>query len=403
MNRKLNLLHSGLTIIEVMTSIVVAMIGVMGVMILVPFAVRQAQTGLDIEAAAVVARNAYSLLEIGGYRNHENWLVYHPDTPFPGITPIRKFDPLNPSALGLPVAPDALAPAVQGPYFPQPFSIDPLGVTENGDYVDTSFPFNLDQPSLLLYPNIYKLPAANLNLPIDGIVGFSKADARRMFQARDDLVFGEAQNSLGQTDAQLNGPSQAFDQASGIDVRRQAVGRFSWSAIAVPNKLAATGVANVSNWKLFMLVYKDRVLDVSATDTNPINYSFSPKMRAAALANPPPVGTVSPMSTIRIDGSIPSGAIKKDEWVMLINRQVPDPATYPVGHGYDWQIAFYRVVNYSSGTPSILTLDGPDFTFDDPAVLPRYQDTYCVHLKNVVSVFERTIAPEGNSIWNLAF
>ena len=40
-------LREGISIIEVLTSIVVAMIGVFGVMILIPFAVKQAKTGLD--------------------------------------------------------------------------------------------------------------------------------------------------------------------------------------------------------------------------------------------------------------------------------------------------------------------------------------------------------------------
>jgi type II secretory pathway pseudopilin PulG len=391
MNNKLSALRSGLTIIEVMTSIVVAMIGVMGVMILVPFAVRQAQTGLDNEAAAVVARNAYNQFEIGGYRNHANWLVLNANG-----NVVRTID--------LPAAPDSTTnPVPAPPFFPQPYSIDPLGITESGDYATTFFPFNLDPTSSATYPPIYRIPAANLNLPVNALLGFNKAHARRMFQTRDDLIFAEAQNSAGQTDAQLNGPSQVFDvePSAGAAVRRQAGGRFSWSAIAVPNKLDSAPVTNVSNWKLYMLVYKDRVTDVNAIDT-PNNISFSPKMRAADVLAP--IGQASPVSTIRIGASIPTGSIKKDEWVMLINRKVADP-NYPAGHGYDWQIAFYRVVNYRSvsATESLLTLDGPDFRFDDPSGTPRYQATYCVHLKNVVSVFERTISPEGNSVWNLAF
>ena len=58
--------RSGLSIIEVLTSVVVAMIGVFGVLALIPFAVKQASLGLDSDAAVTTARNAISQMEITG-------------------------------------------------------------------------------------------------------------------------------------------------------------------------------------------------------------------------------------------------------------------------------------------------------------------------------------------------
>ena len=57
----------GVTVIEVLTSMIVAAIGVFGVMVLIPFSVQQAQIGLDNDAAAVVAENAYQDLQIYGF------------------------------------------------------------------------------------------------------------------------------------------------------------------------------------------------------------------------------------------------------------------------------------------------------------------------------------------------
>jgi hypothetical protein len=63
------------------------------------------------------------------------------------------------------------------------------------------------------------------------------------------------------------------------------------------------------------------------------------------------------------------------------------------------QIQFYRVANIDEGnalggTPNdlpSLTLDGPAFDFGpDGATLPRIQ-TYIVHLRDVVNVFEDSI------------
>ena len=59
-------LHRGVTVIEVLTSMLVALIGVFGVLILIPFSVQQAQIGLDQDAAGVVADNAFEDLQIYG-------------------------------------------------------------------------------------------------------------------------------------------------------------------------------------------------------------------------------------------------------------------------------------------------------------------------------------------------
>ena len=60
-------LRHGVTVIEVLTSMLVALIGVFGVLILIPFSVQQAQIGLDQDAAAVLADNAFEDLQIYGF------------------------------------------------------------------------------------------------------------------------------------------------------------------------------------------------------------------------------------------------------------------------------------------------------------------------------------------------
>ena len=58
----------GLSVIEVLTSIVVALIGVFGVLAMIPFSVKQTQSGLDQDAATSMARNAVSRFEAGGFK-----------------------------------------------------------------------------------------------------------------------------------------------------------------------------------------------------------------------------------------------------------------------------------------------------------------------------------------------
>ncbi len=263
---------------------------------------------------------------------------------------------------------------------PQPYSIDPLGILEQiagPDYVNTGFPFNhinAFPPSLFIKP-------ANLRLPIVTPTPMRKSDARRMFRAADDLVFGDSDEGTPGTDSEdaaLNGPEQIFDKdgASGNTLKRQSVGKISWSAIVVPENSSA------SNYKMYVLVYKNRSteLTIDGPEFNMITAQVAlPNMLAA------------PVSTIQLEPGfeITEGAVRKEDWVMLTNRRGP--------LGIDQQIAFYRVVNFSSESPVQLTLDGPDFIF-----YPNIK-TYVVHLKNVVGVYERTFSPEGNSIWNIAF
>ena len=71
--------RSGLSIIEVLTSVVVAMIGVFGVLALIPFAVKQASLGLDSDAAVTTARNAISQMEITGMQIPQNWAWINPN------------------------------------------------------------------------------------------------------------------------------------------------------------------------------------------------------------------------------------------------------------------------------------------------------------------------------------
>ena len=324
----------GISIIEVLTSIVVAMIGVFGVMILIPFAVKQAKTGLDSDAATVVARNASAQFEIAGYRNTGTWITTE--------TPLTAADPT----------------------IPQMFSIDPLAITENGrNYVNTTFPFNrapVNLNAVNQYPAAmppmanYVINPANLLMP-NGFA-MTVADARRMFRTADDLVFGDSISTGLGDDPALNGPQQIFDSNGALALRRQSVGGISWSAIVVPVKDNFVS-ANVSAWKyrMYVLVYKDRVTSLLDLEN---------RMITAKLDETINTGMASPLSTVYLEDTtvtFDDGAIGKDDWVMLINQDTSKQ------EGFQHQLAFCRVVGYSNGDggsirPS-LTLDGPDFDF----------------------------------------
>ena len=365
--------RNGLSIIEVLTSIVVAMIGVFGVMVLIPFAVKQAKVGMDSDAAVQLARNAYSKFEISGYRNPENWWIPAQN---------RSYDP----------ATDV----------PQIFAIDPLGVIENGP---GTFPLNPTVNGTL--PDDLQFPVLNLAIPaglqdvngqwVFGKTGMTRGVAQRFFRGGNDLSFGGGLDDLSP-------PLQIFDRdGAGQALIRQSKGRISWSAIVVPyiNK-SVTPTSAEWSYKLYILAYKVRKTRADDEDG---------QMAVSQLSGLI-TGYQSPLTNVLIDKSVlvPDGSLKRDDWVMLINQDpYVDLAVTP--KAFSKQIAFCRIVNLMSDSENqsvdtALTLDGPDFNFFDPSGIngaPVGTPTYIVHLKDVIGVYEHTFTPETESNWTVNF
>ena len=430
--------REGLSIVEVLTSIVVAMIGVFGVMVLIPFAVKQAQTGLDSDAAVSAARNAYSQFEITGMRFPGNWR-----------NNTGTYDAFNPTA-------NQNGDGIDDPN-PQIFSLDPLAIMEiaassnrttpiAADFTNAAFPFhgyNADNGAVNAFPTqLHPAPfgaagTAVNNLAIPAMTfgdpegnHLSLEVARRMCRAGNDLVFGEQSTQVTQAGKQFGGPVQYYDQDSGISQRRQAKGRISWSAIVVPFKNESGGTVDVYtprwSYRMYILVYKDRKYLPSLT---PLTEAAPGAMAVVRLDPTQNVGVKSPLGNVFVAGGTANpiqltGAVKRDDWVLLINRARnvnPTGAPFPYAgdgpppagvtyaeRGFDKQLAFCRVVNFADegvGLASV-TLDGPDFNFGFPTSTPTdesvIRETYMIHLKDVVGVYERTFEPELQSNWNLS-
>ena len=350
----------GLSVIEVLTSIVVALVGLAGVLAMIPFSIKQTQSGLDQDAATTMARNALSNFEASGYEVVSN---------IPG----SQFKQLNWINITGSNAGSNVTTAVGNPVV----CIDPLGFLEAGV---TSFPFNSDVNLFdtvnLARPGIQRdamgdpiIDASGNPLPIP----FQLADARRMFRLTDDLVFEESDDPNVE-DSDLNGPQQIFNEGvnpadgSIIQLSRQSTGAVSWCAIAQPI-INDPNAEEVDTYKFHVLVFKDRVTDPTVPES----------AMAAATVTPPMAPFAQPLSTIEIDRPL-NDSIRRNDWVMLFNQD-PDPASGP--EAFRTNIAFARVSNFfSDGMTSTLTLDGPDFDFTNP--------TTVIHLRDVVAVFPRT-------------
>ena len=327
----------GLSVIEVLTSIVVALVGLAGVLAMIPFSIKQTQSGLDQDAATTMARNALSNFEASGYKIVSG---------------------LPPQLLWIDSAGNNVTTAASNPLV----CIDPLGITEQGGF--NTFPFN---------SSANYMETVTLARP-DG-APFTVTDARRMFRLTDDIVFAESDDPNIE-DSELNGPQQIFNEGvnpvdgSIIQLNRQSTGAVSWCAIAQPI-INDPNAEEVDIYKFHVLVFKDRVTD-----------SMVPESEMAAARVTSPTGLAQPLSTIEIDVPL-NDTIRRNDWVMLHNQ---DPASGP--EAFRTNITFARVSNlFSDGVTSTLTLDGPKFDFTTTP-------TTVVHLRDVVAVFPRTIKLE---------
>jgi len=389
MNTANSMSRTGLSIIEVLTSIVVAMIGVFGVLAMIPFSVKQAQAGLDHDAATAIARNAMSQFEVLGYQ------VVGDDLVGGSVTAIRRLNWTGGLDENLPAGTfDRIRP--EDPRFGA-VCIDPIGINEatgiTNEYTDftaagqdltsttdRSFPFNASSP--MPFPG--QIPVANLWTPSGPM---TTSMARSIFRSQDDLVFGESLAGGLNVEAELNGPTQIFDVGTGgLPVQRQVVGATSWCGIAVKTKEPIANSANSQSdqYKFFVLVFKDRSLDETTINEDS-------QMLWSTATHPSGLNVASPLGSVDIAAFADPTKIRRGDWVMLTNI---DPAAEA---GFQQQFAFAQVNNFSG---SKLTLDGPDFVFNNAA--GTIASTYVVHLKNVIGVYERSFSLEKNSAWTLS-
>lgn len=372
-SRRHSLSRHGLSVIEVLTSIVVALIGVFGVLAMIPFSVRQTQSGLDQDAATTMARSALSNFEASGYKIIS-------DVPSPDNSTTRQLDWMNDNRNNV------ITRIFPGTSL---VCIDPLGIAENGGFI--TFPFNNGA-----LPADLTIPTVTLARPgVDAAgnpIPFTLADARRMFRLTDDLVF-EQSDDPNDTDADLLGPVQIFNEDGAGPLNRQSNGTVSWCAIAEPI-IANPTVTEIETYKFYVLVFKDRITDITAPES---------AMLSAPVLSPITFGQ---STTVTIAASLTED-IRRDDWVMLINREAPNVVTDSVARRTN--ITFARVVNlFSDGTGmSSLSLDGPDFQFTDSGLAsngsgtPVDEATHIVHLRDVVAVYPRTIKLETASEWTV--
>ncbi len=380
---------------EVLISILVASIGVTGVLVLIPFAVRSAQIGMDREAAINTSKNFFADFQAYGYHDATTWMdddqAVH----------------LSNTYFSLPYGPPP-PPAANNIRPGWPYLIDPIGAATFGvgnygqmpNYASTLWggpPYD-DFPALNRV-TLNKDPNTAPLLPIE--LGL----ARRLAMPQDLLVFDAPATELGP-------PVQRYftlDSVAGV--KRQYNGNRS-SAVTVVVPMTDDG----SKYRVYVLALGtgDRVAirTFAHEPTTAINKTAGPRgFQGIALGGGDLRLRELPPS-LPIPPEQPEN-IRNNDWVMLINlfRQHDgiDQANYD-----DIQLGFYRVIHSMTDEADTsvqhVTLQGADFDLfpdwnEQPDGTPTPNNattgvnTYAVLIPNVLAVYERTIRTEPDSTW----
>lgn len=401
--------RGGVTIVEVLTSIIVAVIGVAGVLVLIPFGIRQAQTGLDLQDSTTVAENADQEFQLRGFARMG---LFGNDRVLPWIGVERErirngeedqltfvsltHDSSLPPPANLPV----------GWYFIDPLWLsalaDPVTQYPNIDTIEQMFRYVGNEPAdedLFLngvpgddlppafprYVQLFDLiqPAPNIE-PID--LGL----AAQIFQARDDLQFAiETNPTTGDEIDELSPPVPYLDQnAAGLNMRRQFEGSVTWAAVAVPKRkagdvdLLGTHGLRTEGFDFYVMVFKDRSFQ---NPTAVINRDDDPRFLYTTLSATENPNQIFSTATVTLNVAPGGIEIANDSWVMLINYDLNRKS----------QVGFYRVLG-SAPDERAITIDGSDFTITDNLAdgTANRSKTFVIYLPNVVSVFQKQLILE---------
>ena len=368
--------RTGISLLEVMFSIGVVTIGLVGIAALIPVAGSQARKGTIASGAANLGQSAVRDFHVRGMARPSNWRWY--DT--------------NQNQFVYVTMPDGITP-LQG----ESFCIDArfvgamISPTESA--ARAYFPLNrIYDPNLLVMRRVSLASWVNPS-PI-----ISPLQAEQLFVGRDDLVFDLPSD-------RTRGPVQNFSLATALaPVRRNVEGVLSWMATVVP-KLDRTG--NVTReYILSIVVFHRRIVDRQLV--NPPN-SSTPVLentvseRVAFIPNSnfysgAPALTGGDVQLVtRVGRPAEDLDLRIGDWVLLSAARIAvtiPPSTVNV---HRW----YRVAGIDDGAlPNgnvwmrDATLVGPDWDWQSNST-----PTQVTIVRGVTAVFEKTIQLETSSLW----
>lgn len=411
----------GVTLIELMFSMGIALVGLVGIMALIPVASYQASAGLTADRMGRLGANAERDFDIRGYRSPRMWVSWRP-------------------------AANTFAPVSTPPPPAVAFCIDPRFVAHH-HYVQNTYTTNPATPARL-FPYYTTIDPVNevrmervgvLSSPLPPQALMNVLQANNIFVSKDDLaierprdstvparqVYGDATNPLvppfpgpdnawgfSGVDDDNNGTPDDVSEAMWFgsdDIgMRQFNGQMSWMATLAPTLRSVDTGFNVGGVEISPFGPEHDTYTLSIVLFNQRNPVFplavdDPKdPNTERLVNVAPLGGSDFLLTLRDNTRPRSDLVLRDgDWLMLSapsasEHYLPD-GTFS---GRIPAIRWYRVlstdaeVELSNGLPGRhATLQGADW------LPPPGMRTQATLVSGVVGVFEKTVRLETTSLW----
>lgn len=225
----------GITLIEVMMSTMVVSLGILGLVALIPLGTHLTERGVRADRIASLGPRAFHEARARGLFNPNNWVT---QTTTPSGEMALEFMTATPPSM-----------LVRQPYLIDPTFFDGTAVHPSRRYFPypTTFARNDSSTTPDAYTDEHMTVPWNGSTRINGSgsdgnklirmwrlgmarapgVGLSLAQSKYAFQSSDDLAFERPD------DGELSS-FQRFYQRGGSNVRRQAMGEYSWMVMLVP-------------------------------------------------------------------------------------------------------------------------------------------------------------------------
>ncbi len=387
----------GVTLIEVLFSMGIISVGLLGVLLIVPLAGLRTARGTIADGADRMGRNAIREFDVREMRQPNVWTrlntLVNPQTyvQYPAAATVA-----NPN-------PPPGHPLISS----RSFCIDPLFIAtyrENAIAAGTNVPVETEFFPYYAMTNVNtetRMQRVSLRNFPSGPDGMSVDQAYDVFSSGDDLVF-DLPDDLSAL------PIQNF---SSNVTKRQSEGQFSWIATLTPKQDTlidgSTLAQNTDLYLLSIVVFHRRDTSMTMQNGDPLEEGPDNE-RLVEVASFDGAGyaggdvllrTIS--RTTPINGTAQHYAqdleVREGQWVMLSAKVTT--AAYPL-HFFRW----YRVVSADGGIDGNgpytrnVTLQGPDWNVI--AATPNTL-TQCTLLNNVVAVYEKTIRLETSSLWTI--
>lgn len=354
--------RTGVSLLEVLFSIGVIVIGLFGVVTLVPLAGHQAKEGLIADASSAMARQAIREFDVRSMKNPNLWMELVNANP--PIVPLIGNSGILPS---------------------RSYCIDPRFVARNvtvSPQVAGLFPYTDPNDNTIV--RMQRLTLRQAPTLAAGAMGAFQAD--RIFQGRNDLSFALP------NDKTLP-PEQVFGQTI---TQRQFKGGLSWFATLVPRlDRNASNPYNTFNLSVVVMEKRDPAFEMDDENErvvqirlNPPGEFFSGGITGGdAIIRPRPGRTEDDLE------------LDTGQWVMLSARYLaPPPANSIVVHKWYRVLSTDKEIDFDNNGPlRHVTFFGPDF--DVANVLPAAPVVQVTIMEGVIGVYEKTIRLEQSSLW----